>query len=112
MKENQPGPQDYPAPAKSNPLLAQLIRLVTRIAVEVADLLRDVRHAVMDDVLFQDSHFSGDYNVRMHLAFNPTAVVTSEKPGLIIRIDPTVAHPTAEHVILAEQAQRLHTLTD
>src|SRR5258706_12969198 len=111
MKKNQPGPDNHATPPESNSLFAQLVRLVTRIAIKVADLLRDIRHPLMDDVTRQDSHLTWNYDVGMHFAFDPAAAVASEKSGLIIRIDPGVAHPTTQDMILARQAKRLHAIS-
>jgi hypothetical protein len=46
----------------------------------------------------------------VNFAFDPTAVVASEEPGLIIGIDPGVPHPPAQDVILARQPKGLHVL--
>src|SRR6266404_1787676 len=48
----------------------------------------------------------------MNLAFEPTAVIAPEESGLIIGINPTVAHPSSKYVILAREAKRLGALSD
>ena len=112
MKEHSPWADDQTAPAKANSLLAQFIRLVTRIAIEIAELLRDIRHPVMHDVMFQVCDFAGHQDMGMDLALNPTTAIAPEKPGLIIGIDSCVSHPMAQHVIFAGQAKRVHIAGD
>src|SRR5882672_11096912 len=65
----------------------------------------------MHYVMFQDSCLTGNDDLSVNFAFDPTAVVAPEQSGLIIRIDPGVPHPTAQDVILARQPKGLHALS-
>jgi hypothetical protein len=64
----------------------------------------------MHDVAFQVSHFTGNYDVSMNFALDPTAMIAPEKPGLIIRIDTGVTHPTPKDMVLPGQAESIDGL--
>src|ERR1051325_1637322 len=107
MQKNQPGPDDHAAPAKPDSLFTQLVRLVTRVAIQVAQLLRDVRHTVVHQVMVQSSHLARHYDVRVYLALEPTTLVATKESRLIVRINSGPPHPASQHVIPARQAKRV-----
>src|SRR6266705_4957919 len=106
VQKNRPRSQDETTPAKAHPLFAQFVSLVTSVAIEVAQLLRNVRHAEMHQVVLHSVHFTGDSHVRMDLAFAPAAFIATKKSGLIIRIDSGVSNPTSQDMIFARQPKR------
>src|SRR5436309_13112049 len=108
VQKNRPRSHDKTTPPKAHPLFAQFVSLVTSVAIQVAQLLRDVRHAEMHQVVLQGMDFTGNFHMRMDLAFVPAAFIATKKSGLIIRIDSGMSNPTSQDMIFARQTKRFY----
>src|SRR5580658_3607146 len=104
IAEGRPGPEHQIMPAKSRPVLHQLVSLIAGVAVEVAHAPGNGGRVVMDQVALERRDFSRYAEVRMHLAGLPASLVAPKQTDLIVGVESAVLHPPAQKMIPTRHA--------
>src|SRR5882724_2574080 len=108
VSKNSRRTQDELGPAKAFAALSQFIGLITRIAINIAQLFADGSHAIVQDVMLENFDLPRHENVRVHFLILKPPDVPTKDPCLQNGIKIGSADPSPKNMVLSRQRKRMN----